>query len=248
MAYVPNISNTLLNKLLHPTLVLQVCVHVKNAAKLLLQGRGNQRKSVRKHERKLFPICAEKVQNMCKDHLTPCNAGKIPLGLEWLVHGRMAPSRYPRTATCGILEGLRMCIHHHPTIQQLASQNHRKLKFQTATCPVVAELYVSLFTSRRDASESYTELMLNVSGSLSYSSLLHGTLQTISHHKSTNKLTMVTIVHIFRFTKKVWLQISCSWPPTLWLALLRVPWKKRPEPCCQKCHGSCLWHPLTEML
>ena len=29
--------------------------------------------------------------------------------LEWLVHGRMAPSRYPRTATCGILEGLRMC-------------------------------------------------------------------------------------------------------------------------------------------
>jgi hypothetical protein len=78
-----------------------------------------------------------------------------------------------------------MCIHHHPTIQQLASQNHRKLKFQTATFPVVAELYVSLFTSRRDASESYTQLMLNVSGNLSYSSLLHRTLQTISHHKST---------------------------------------------------------------
>ena len=125
------------------------------------------------------------------------------------MHGRMAPSRYPRTATCGILEGLRMCVQHHPTIQQLASQNHRKLKFQMATFPAVAELYVSLFTSRRDASESYTQLMLDVSGSLSYSSLLHGTLQTISHHKSTNKLTIVTIVHIFRFTKEVWLQISC---------------------------------------
>ena len=82
---------------------------------------------------------AEKVQNMCKDHLTPCNAGKIPLGLERLVHGRMAPSRYPRTATCGILEGLGMCIQHHPTIQQLASQNHWKLQFQTATFPLVAK-------------------------------------------------------------------------------------------------------------
>ena len=157
------------------------------------------------------------------------------LALEWLVHGRMAPSRYPRTATCGTLEGLRMCIQHHPTIQQLASQNHRKLKFQTATFPVVAKW------AFLPASKSCTQLMLDVSGSLSYSSLLH----------RTNKLTIVTIVtivHIFRFTKEVWLQISCLWPPTLWLALLRVPWKKRPEPCCQKCHGSCLWHPLTEML
>ena len=129
-----------------------------------------------KHERALVPICAQKVQNMCKDHLTPCNAGKIPLGLE--VHGRMAPSRYPRTATCGILEDLRMCIQHHPTIQQLASQNHRKLKFQTATFPVVAKW--AFYLEKRCAwiIQNLCSMCLTVYRIHIYSSLLHGTLQT----------------------------------------------------------------------
>ena len=167
---------------------------------------------------------------MCKDHLTPCNAGKIPLGLE--VHGRMAPSRYPRTATCGMLEGLRMCIQHHPTIQQLASQNHRKLKFQTATFPVVAKW---AFLPWEEMRLNHTELMLDVSDSLSYSYVFISFARNssdINHHKSTNVIKytyiyiyILTIIHTFRFTKEVWLQISCSWPPTLWLTLLRVPWK-----------------------
>ena len=160
----------------------------------------------RKHERALVPICAQKVQNMCKDHLTPCNAGKIPLGLE--VHGRMAPSRYPRTATCGILEGLRMCIQHHPTIQQLASQNHRKLKFQTATFPVVAKW---AFLPREEMHLNHTELMLDVSDSLSYSYVFISFARNssdINRQKSTNiiKYTYIyilTIIHIFRFTKEV---------------------------------------------
>ena len=232
MAYVPNISNTLLNKLLHPTLVLQVCVHAKNAAKLLLQGRGNQRKSVRKHEQKLFPICAEKVQNMFKDHLTPCNAGKIPLGLEWLVHGRMAPSRYPRMATCGILEGLRMCVQHHPTIQQLASQNHRKLKFQTATFPVVAKWS---FLPREEMRLNHT---LNLCSMCLAVYPIHLFFTELCRHKSTNG---ITIVHIFRFTKRFGCKSVArghrlfDWR---WFGCLGR--KDQTLPCCQKCQGSCL--------
>ena len=147
----------------------------------------------RKHERALVPICAEKVQNMCKDHLTPCNAGKIQLGLE--VHGRMAPSRYPRTATCGILEGLRMCIQHHPTIQQLASQNHRKLKFQTATFPVVAKW---AFLPWEEMRLNHTELMLDVSDSLSYSYVFISFARNssdINHQKSTNIIKYTYIIY-----------------------------------------------------
>ena len=99
---------------------------------------------------------------------------------------------------------------------------------------------VSLFTLRRDAPESYTQLMLDVSDSLSYSYVFISFARNssdINHQKSTNiiKYTysiyiVLTIIHTFRFTKEVWLQISCSWPPILWLALLQVPWKKRPDP------------------
>ena len=93
---------------------------------------------------------------------------------------------------------------------------------------------VSLFTLRRDASESYRTYARCVWQSIVFICIhLFCTELFINHHTSTNVIKYIyilTIIHIFRFTKEVWLQISCSWPPTLWLALLRVPWKKRPDP------------------
>ena len=149
MAYVPNISNTLLNKLRHPTLVLQACVHAKNAAKLLLQGRGNQRKSVRKHERKLFPICAEKVQNMCKDHLTPCNAGKIPLGLA-RKDGTIQVPTDGNMWNFGGPQNVHPASSNYPTTCQSKPQ-----ETQISNGNVSCSCKVSLFTLRRDAPESY---------------------------------------------------------------------------------------------
>ena len=97
---------------------------------------------------------------------------------------------------------------------------------------------MSLFTLRRDASESYRTYARCVWQSIVFI-CIHLFCTELFRHKSSkiNKYNQIyiyiyilTIIHIFRFTKEVWLQISCSWPPTLWLALLRVPWKKRPDP------------------
>lgn len=97
---------------------------------------------------------------------------------------------------------------------------------------------VSLFTLRRDAPESYRTYARCVWQSLVFI-CIHLFCTELFRHKSSkiNKYNQIyiyiyilTIIHTFRFTKEVWLQISCSWPPTLWLALLRMPWKKRPDP------------------
>ena len=63
-------------------------------------------------------------------------------------------------------------------IQQLASQNHRKLKSQTATFPVVAKW--AFYLEKRCAwiIQNLCSMCLTVSRIHMYSSLLHGTLQT----------------------------------------------------------------------
>ena len=109
--------------------------------------------------------------------------------------GRMAPSRYPQTATCGTLQGLRMCIQHHQTSSNYPTTCQSKpQETEISNSNVFCSCKLSIFTSRRDVSES-TELMLDVSDSLSHSSLSNGIPSDINQHKSTNGR------QVFRSTK-----------------------------------------------
>ena len=131
-------------------------------------------------------------------------------------------------------------------IQQLASQNHRKLKFQTATFPVVAKW---AFLPWEEMRLNHTELMLDVSDSLSYSYVFISFARNssdINRQKSTNIIKYTYIythnnshlsIHQRGFGCK---SVARGHRLFDWRSFGCLGRKDQTLPWCQKCQGSCL--------